>query len=265
MNNLTALYQSRLQVLTATSSADRKEAFRLRHQVYCIERGFEPPAASLVETDAHDDAALHFITRHRDTRQVLGVTRLIMDEPTKGRRLPIEAHNLSSVRDHLADLRRLNRAKVAEVSRLAVTRDVKRLCVERTGRNEERIDDEPRIHSQHVSMGLLAILFRKSLDAGVTHWVALLDSALVRCYSRLGVKFEPIGPTIDHRGPRTPIMTNLADIWRELQTHCPPLAKLIREFPSYSDTSRAPAQERPSPATTLLYGELMGSLVAASA
>lgn len=262
MNSLTALYQSRLQVLTATSKADRKEAFRLRHQVYCIERGFEPPAENSVETDDHDDTALHFITRHRYNRRVLGVTRLIMDEHASGRRLPIEAHELPSVRSHLADLRGLSTAKVAEVSRLAVTRDVARLGLDS---GNVALDDEPRMHSYHVSMGLLASLFRKSVDAGVTHWVALLDSALVRCYSRLGVNFEPIGPTIDHRGQRTPIVTNLADIWRGLQVHCPQLANLIREFPTYDQPVRPQPDERPSTAMQLLYGDLMGNLVAATA
>lgn len=246
MKNLTTLYRSSLQAHTATTTAERNEAFRLRYQVYCLERGFEPPGMSgkQIETDTYDKNAIHFLTRYRATRSVLGVTRLVVDQADTASSLPIESHAIPGVETALNELR-ADGHRLAEVSRLAVTRDLGSLCrapakasvsldpsfmMSPPPSANDIIASPARIIPQHISMGLLALLFKKSRDAGITHWVALLDAALVRCYSRFGIQGRTIGPAIEHRGLRQPVLMKLSEVWGHIQERCPPLAKLIQEF-----------------------------------
>lgn len=240
MKNLTSVYRSSLQASTAATQAERNDAFRLRYQVYCLERGFEAPAFfdNQIETDDYDANAIHFLTRYRPTRSVLGVTRLVLDESDS--LLPIESHEIPGVGEHLGKLRDAGN-RIAEVSRLAVTRDLGSLCqtpsvnVPLPMMMGTPTEMPARIIPQHVSMGLLALLFKKSRESGITHWVALLDAALVRCYARLGIQGQMIGPAIEHRGKRQPVLMNLTEVWERIQERCAPLARLIMDFIAEGD------------------------------
>lgn len=246
MENLVPLYRSTLQACSPTTPEQRRDVFKLRYQVYCLERGFEPPAqfSDRIETDDFDDRAVHFMTRHRPTQNVLGVTRLVLDAPRGDLPLPVETHDLPVAREILARLRKSGKVKLAEVSRLAVTRDLSTLCESPAVAVDSQVvrpisPEMSRILPQHVSIGLLALLFRESWELGVTHWVALLDSALMRCYARIGIQCQPIGPAIEHRGRRQPIVANLTEVWGEIQRRCPPMARLIQDFARDSDFEEA--------------------------
>lgn len=272
MNNLSALYRSSLHATAASTQSEREDAFRLRYQVYCVERGFEPSASfdCKSESDRYDDRAIHLLSRHRASGNVLGVTRLVPDDHQNDRALPIENHHLESVQDYLTRMRRSGMIRMAEISRLAVTRDINGLCDQRQRAYEpgtagiEAIGS--RIKPQHVSMGLLAILFRQSLELGITHWVALADSNLLRCYGRLGIQCHKIGPEVDFRGPRQPMVANIVEVWNEVQRRCPPLANLIKDLPAGNAGKRPVAPHVPTVGQQVIYGDMAATeLVAACA
>src|SRR6266853_4586961 len=51
-----------------------KECLRLRYQVYCVEKGFEPGRNGL-ETDPFDDKARHVLLIHRASGEPIGTVR----------------------------------------------------------------------------------------------------------------------------------------------------------------------------------------------
>src|SRR5690625_4499397 len=126
MKTLSSLYRSALLAQTAETPFDRRETFHLRYQVYCLERAFEPneECRDCVESDDHDDRAIHFITRYRHTGRALGVTRLVMDHSDAP--LPIEAHGIATV-NHVLDRQRGMVRRLGVVSRMAVIRGMKTL------------------------------------------------------------------------------------------------------------------------------------------
>lgn len=257
MKNLPALYRSSLQAHTVKTAVERDEAYRLRYRVYCLERGFEPPAtgSDKIETDAHDAHAVHFLARHRFTGNALGVTRLVIDNQKQPGSLPIEQHGIATVDQQLEDLRSMGHT-VAEVSRLAVTRDLSQLCqctapdtsrgtpfsIRDLGLKFTATPPPPRIIPLHVSMGLLALLFKKSKEWGISHWVVLLDAALVRCYARFGIQGRTLGPAIDYKGLRQPLLISLLDVWSRIQERCPPLAQLVADFLARPDHQSHPVR-----------------------
>ena len=52
------------------------EVYQLRHQVYCLERGYEPGEGN-EETDEFDCRSRHVLLRDDNDGQVLGTVRLI--------------------------------------------------------------------------------------------------------------------------------------------------------------------------------------------
>ena len=246
MNELPSLYRDVLSAEVACDQATQEDAFRLRYQVYCLERGFEDASAfpEAMETDPHDTYARHFVVRSRDAGLTLGASRLVLDSPP-GVGLPIETHGSRSVTRHIERVRSRESTKLAEVSRLAVTRCLPTLIDQRAVApapvpfSESRdcccLQEGPTvprlpIRSHHVSMGLLALQFQQSWSDDVTHWVALLDQGLLRFLKRVGIHCQPIGPVLAHRGSRQPVMGVVSDVWSGVRKEGVALARLVEQL-----------------------------------
>ena len=247
MKNLSVIYHESLLAQPAENAAMRQAAFSLRYQVYCIERDFEDVSEfpEAMESDGYDAQARHLLVRTRGCGSILGASRLVEDG-VAGDGLPIESHGFSSVSKQLAKVRSAHGTRIGEVSRLAVTRRLPFIIgrnlasgprkarpwpLVRNGRPHQEVAATlPAVRSQHVTMGLVALLFEQSWSHGVTHWAALLDPALQRFLRRVGIQFHPIGPVIDHRGPRQPVMASLEDLWSGVKAKGTPLAGLVEQL-----------------------------------
>ncbi len=255
MDKLPSLYRDVLSAEVACDPATQEDAFRLRYQVYCLERGFEDASAfpEAMETDPHDIYARHFVVRSRNAGLTLGASRLVLDSPS-GVGLPIEMHGSMSVARHIERVRSRESTKLAEVSRLAVTRCLPTLIDQRSVAPAPVQFSELRDHccalegptvprlpvrSYHVSMGLLALQFQQSWSDGVTHWVALLDQGLLRFLKRVGIHCQPIGPVLAHRGSRQPVMGVVTDVWSDVRKEGVALARLVEQLGEQVATAQA--------------------------
>ena len=83
------MFDERYEVLVADTPVARRIHHRVRYQVYCLENGFEDPAAypDEEERDGWDQHSVHFIVRDRLSGEWIGAMRLI--KPVEGR-LPIQ-------------------------------------------------------------------------------------------------------------------------------------------------------------------------------
>ncbi|WP_290633266.1 PEP-CTERM/exosortase system-associated acyltransferase [Aquisalimonas sp.] len=243
MNNLSAIYHESLLAQCAQDPGAVQDALRLRYQVYCLERGYEDYSRfpDHMETDEYDDAATHVLVRNRSDGTTVGTSRLVFDD---GHGLPIRTHGSRSVEQQLARTRQLNPScRIAEVSRFAVTRTFSTLMSQQ---------QSVMVSSRHVTMGLVALLFRQSWESGVTHWTALLNAALIRFFTRVGIHFQPIGPVINHRGARQPVMASLDALWSGVKAEGTALARLAEQLveadAGRSDPRRPVRGERRGPA-----------------
>lgn len=68
-----------------------EEIYRLRYQVYCVERGFEclDEYPDGFEMDVYDRYSNHFCVVSTTSEKIIGTVRLILDSPIG---LPIERH-----------------------------------------------------------------------------------------------------------------------------------------------------------------------------
>ncbi|HEX2113772.1 MAG TPA: PEP-CTERM/exosortase system-associated acyltransferase [Alphaproteobacteria bacterium] len=178
----------------------RQQAFRLRHQVYCIENALEPRRPDGIETDSFDDRAPHALLFHRAAEEPLGTVRLVLPKPgATGGTLPMHAVCPESLFENA----RLPLAATAEISRFAVSR------VRLQGLQQAIGSDETRHVLSFASLGLVAALRQIARAHGITHTVALMEPSLRRRLSIIGLPMTEMGDPVNHHGIRVPCYTRI--------------------------------------------------------
>jgi N-acyl-L-homoserine lactone synthetase len=166
------------------------KAYRLRYQVYCVERGFLDPAnyPDRLERDEFDRYSLHLGVVDRDG-EILATARLIRVNICG---LPLFRH-CQIFPDETELFHERNR--IVEVSRLCVSRQLKQ-------RGPAR--------ASSVRM-LYRALYQVSKRAGFTHWLVATEHSLQRLVADFGFPFREIGPTVDYFGPVSPYLMDLQE------------------------------------------------------
>ena len=192
----------------ATTPQQQEEAFRLRHQVYCLERNFEPGEDGL-ERDEYDPLSRHVLLRDRCTSQVIGTVRLVLPALCGSvAMLPMERVTNPS------RLRQLPRKQLAEVSRFALSK-----C-------------------QRAANGTLGALLRLCLIRGIvqlsgelnlTHWCALMEPKLLRLLQTSAIYFHRISGMVEHHGLRQPSCVGLAEMLGRVRQEKPVLWDFITD------------------------------------
>jgi N-acyl amino acid synthase of PEP-CTERM/exosortase system len=208
--------------------AELEEVFRLRYKVYCDEWGFEKAEdhPGGLEFDIFDSISRHFISLN-ETWQIIGTIRIILNSE-KG--FPIENHCSID-----ADLSNVNRDKIGEISRLAVSKEFRKRFEDRFiyDGTPEYIQQQEATHERRrrheIVTGLYKCLYGESKKIGLTHWYAVMAKGLYILLKRMGILFKPIGPEIYYHGLRTPYLGSIADIEEEVSRLHPELFKEFQE------------------------------------
>jgi len=198
----------------ATQQRDIEETFRLRYQVYCLDRGFEEAAACPQgqERDQYDDAALHCLLRDRVGRHPIGTARVVTTSgrTTSGRAPGIDSLPLAEYapKESMEILRALPGASTGEVSRVAITRSARDILRQAAKVTEARLGTAggaPQYFEKllpFMTLGLFRGITRVSMEQGLTHWCLAAEPSLLRRLRSLGLHFQPVGPLVEHRGLR---------------------------------------------------------------
>ena len=175
-----------IEVIEANTPETLETHFRIRFEVYCLERGFEPHERFQkgMERDEYDDGAAHFIARSIRTGEWLGACRVVIG---KIEDLPISRHT------RIDDMPE-NAAWLGEISRLCVVKSRARAA----GHNESRI-----------MLSLLSAARAWSLHKGLSGLVLLTTEGLSRLLARFKISLKRIGPSCSLNGRRSPFLFNL--------------------------------------------------------
>lgn len=188
----------RIPRAVAAGSTLFSEIQRLRYQVYCVERGFlvaenYPDGCEADEFDRH---ALHFCDLAKPD-VVAGAVRIVFPSDAG---LPLLRYCSIFPEQESA----LRRARVAEISRLVVSRHCR----------------------EGNRAGIVYRLYRDCYQAakrfGVTHLLAASEKSLVRLLTRFGFPMYLIGPDAEFAGRVTPFAIDIAQLDRViLSKSCP--------------------------------------------
>lgn len=193
---------------SAETKEELEEAFRLRYQVYCLERNFEP-GLNGIETDEFDATARHVLLRHRESRQVIGTVRLVPPRTDCGAQL----FPMQQAAD-MPRLRQLPRDRTVEVSRFALSK------------------------AHRASSGTLGHLLRLALirgivaasgETGLTHWCALMEPKLLRLLQTSAIYFQQISSVVEHHGIRQPSVTELGVMLSRVRREKPEVWEFITD------------------------------------
>lgn len=192
-------YDREYLVLPADRIERRRAAHRLRYQVYCLENPFEDRSEHPdgLEEDEFDDHAVQSLLQRRADGTVIGTVRLILPDPGDVRGV-LPFHRLCRPRVPLVDLL-LPVGSMAEVSRFCISKELRR---QRPGASASTL-------ARYATLGLIRSLLENSIDNEISHWCMVVEPALLRFLSALGLQFYPLGPLVDHHGRRQPCHADL--------------------------------------------------------
>lgn len=206
--------------------SDLEAAYRIRYQVYCIERGFlsKDVYPDGLERDEYDAVSLHVLATHH-SGEPAGTARLVMQSSLG---FPLMHHcRFSGDYDHLNDPAYPGHASGAEISRLAISKAF-RLRVgdtayggspraEGAGRAADATFGAPR-NTPEILVGICRLIYQESKRRGVTHWVLAMERSLHVMLHRIGFRFVSAGPEVDYFGPVRPYFTTVkrfeADLYK---------------------------------------------------
>jgi N-acyl-L-homoserine lactone synthetase len=165
-------------------------SYRLRYQVYCVERAFLQAGnyPDQRERDEFDRYSLHLGVLDREGR--LKATSRLIQISVFG--LPLFRH-CQLFPDETEVYRPTNR--VAEVSRLCMSRQLA----------------EPGGGRAVVIPTMYRTLYQVSKRAGFTHWLVATERGLHRLLTNFGFPFRPVGPHIDYFGPVAPYLMDFQE------------------------------------------------------
>lgn len=190
----------------ADTEAERELAYRLRYRVYCEETGYLSKEGNPggIERDEHDDHSVQCLLYHRLTNAAVGTMRVVLPRPElAGCGQP--ARLCSPALDMLPESE-LPRACTGEISRFCIIPEFRKRRDD--GMYPSLYDTggvDPRRVVPHMTLGLMTALFEVALVHGITHLCAVIDPALLRMLSKLGLRFVSVGDPIEFHGQRQPV------------------------------------------------------------
>ena len=214
------------------------ELFKLRYDVYCIERAFLKADDSYdgMEFDDYDPTSTHFAAFTMD-EALIGTVRLVTPRPPQA--YPFELHCRT-----FEHFRMPPHHLCGEISRLAVKRTHRRRRADAVmgipGFSPPRepsmvlspeIERRSNDNSPMLLLGMYREMYRHSREKGIRYWFAAMERSLAYSLEKMGFKFEAIGPVADYYGDVTPYMLDLGELMPRLAVDNPPLRAWFQEKP----------------------------------
>jgi N-acyl amino acid synthase of PEP-CTERM/exosortase system len=236
MSSLDALapgdqFSKHFELVLAESPQLQDDVFRIRHQVYCEDLGYESVTADGRERDEYDRHSKHLLLRTAGGGVPVGCTRLILPRPEQpSSPLPFERACAATIDRRLIDPAALPRDSIAEVSRLAVVREFRRRKGEELSKDGAAAIDygtptQPRF--PHIQLGLYLGAIALAHRLGIKIIFFLTEPRLAAHFEKLGFPVQQIGEPIEHRGIRVPSMSRVDATVAGLQPYMRPIYRVV--------------------------------------
>lgn len=216
------------------SKALMKHAWRLRYEVYCVERGFlrVENYPDGFETDPYDDTSVHFLGLHRRTGVPAGTVRLIRPGAEV---FPLLSHCQPDPEyGYLWDPNDVRTKSCVEVSRIIVGTHFRQRADDTTFGGPPR-EDFPRDDAElpffpsgagpEIVAGLYKTTYQGARRLGMTYLLAAMERSLYLLMRRVYIRFTPIGPEEDYYGPVRPYIVAMRQMEEDLARYRPEIFK----------------------------------------
>jgi N-acyl amino acid synthase of PEP-CTERM/exosortase system len=229
--NLAHGFRKYFDVAPAVTPDLQRQAYEIRHRVYCEELGFEPVRSDRCERDAYDVRAEHVLVRSLKYGRFVACARVVRVDPADpSSQLPLERSCAAAIDRSIVDPAALDRRRIGEISRLAIVPEFRR----RRGEKNAAVVvsdadfgsvDLPRFPYIQVALYYGTIALAKRL--GIETIFILTEPRLAGHFAKLGARPRPIGAPIEHRGERIPAMMTVTETEQNLPRSVRPLYELL--------------------------------------
>lgn len=202
-----------LEPQVANNDTLRAEVFKIRHNVYCEELGFEQVKSDGMERDEFDDQSLFSLIRHKPSDNYTSCVRMVTSR-SDDELLPIEKFCLDSIHDKELSPVNFPREQISEISRLAVKAQFRRRKTDQfKGSAIGAISEESYSETElrcfpFIAIGLYMVAATLAIESGIQHVYVMMEPRLARSMRFVGIKFHQLGPAIDYHGVRAPYYIN---------------------------------------------------------
>lgn len=216
-------YNHIFEVVPANTEALKRETYRLRYQVLAVEQGYFDPSQfpDGEESDALDERSSHWLIRHKRSGIYAGSVRVVLpdqDLPGCGQQILDYCQSPDAWDPDI-----LPAEKCGEISRFNISKEFRRRVSDVAQQNEggDFLDLCPDLFPirpgplqvmPYITLGLMQGVVRACSENGLTHVSAIMERSLIRLLRRVGVEFNPLGPTIELFGRRQPCVRDLSDL-----------------------------------------------------
>ena len=222
MNLVTHAYH----VMPAVNAELKKEAFKVRHDVYCSELNYEEGNEEGIETDEYDDYSTHMVLYSKIENNYIGCARLVHGQHeglTHG--LPMEHHCQGKLDHKILNMVKNSGHKYAEVSRLAIHRDHRHMGRGKGQKGSLGGQRKSSFALLSLYLGLQAVARQQN----IRYLMAIVEPRLLKNLHRHNVPAIQIGEGTDHRGLRVPILIDVEDIEKIIPSVMKPLYAIIHK------------------------------------
>ncbi len=227
-------FRQLFELTPALDATSLEQVFRIRHDVYCRDLGWEPMREDGQESDEFDRHSFHCLLRRRGSGEPVGCTRLIVARPECPQfRLPFEDSCHEVLDRTVVDPAQLPRYTMGEVSRLAVLNTFRQRKEESASAISVTDDDfgghgpTTRFPFIPVSLYLGAAAIARRI--GVEHVFVLTEPRLASHFVRIGFDIRTVGARIEHRGIRVPSVLSSSKVVAGLRPMIQPLYAVIED------------------------------------
>lgn len=233
ITHLGTSFKQYFEIVPALTEDLKREAYRVRHSVYCEDLRFELSRHNKFETDEYDPHSLHLLIRSVRSDTFIGCTRIIRPplDKTDGR-LPFEKACAQTLDHSIIDPSKLPRDKIAEVSRLAVIATFRQRKGEKNSPiniSEEDYGMGPFPRFPYIPLGLYIGTVELARIHDIRILFMLTEERLANHFSRLGAQLEFIGAPVEHRGLRFPSMVEIKNVINNMRPIFRPLYQTIAQ------------------------------------
>jgi N-acyl amino acid synthase of PEP-CTERM/exosortase system len=198
-------FSERYQILIANTETLRRKVYRVRHQVFCSELGYDMQNVRGHEFDEYDAGSLHVLLRQRDNGVPIGCFRLVMPQSGSDVWLPFDRYGVPHVDDRLFDWSRVNRARSVEVSRLALSPQARKCGTVEGGPSDP-----------YMATAMFYAVTALVLKLGTEDLFMVIEPRLGRLISRYGFSLDQISPPFEYYGQRATFSAYRSRIVQEL-------------------------------------------------
>ncbi len=233
------LFDQTFSVIPVMRPQDLDDVYKLRYEVYCLERGFESPDKFYQnqEVDMYDARSVYTLLQHKKSGEFLGTARLI---------LPDREHMNDASFDHFPAQKLSNHSMVRDedIFPLDSTAEISRICYSQKKARDLSLSP---IEQKLILPGLLSGVYMLRDLHNVDHFMAVLEGRLSNKCRQLGFSPSEVGDEIEHKGIRYAVAYDCvksADVVREKNMD---LWNIITANGKFSKSTHAMTVEAMSP------------------